>query len=97
MGTGANSDRNKALDDSKERAAGRRGRTGQANPEREAIRDNQQPATAKGKTSGAFGKGGKANPGADSESGNSMGTGGGGGGADPSSDIVDLPPSTKTH
>jgi hypothetical protein len=58
MGVGANSDKNKALNDRKERAAGRQE---DRSPEREEIADAQTPVPAKGKTGGAFGRDGKAN------------------------------------
>jgi hypothetical protein len=51
MGQSANNNRNANLDDKKKRAAGR----SQHDPAREAIKDNQSPLPAKGKTAGATG------------------------------------------
>jgi hypothetical protein len=60
MAAGANSDRNKALDDRKRRAAGRMADRG---PERQAIADFQGKSSSqtRGKIGGAFGRGNKAN------------------------------------
>ena len=90
MGAGANSSRNKALDEQKERAAGRQGDRG---PAQEAIMDagGVEPGKGKGQAGGAHGKDGMANR----KSGNTMGEGGGGGGGQPSSDIADVGASTK--
>ena len=82
MGVGANSDGNKSLNDRAERAAGRQKDRG---PAQEAIGD-AQGKPVKGKTGGAFGKGGRTPAG-----GGSGGLeGGGGGGASPNSSIVDV-------
>ena len=54
MGQQANSHRNVSLNDKKQRAAGRAGRTGQAAPGQEQIDDRVSPKFAKGKTGGAF-------------------------------------------
>ena len=90
MGAGANSSRNKALDEHKERAAGRQGDRG---PAQEAIMDagGVEPGKGKGQAGGAHGKDGQANR----KSGNTLGEGGGGGGGSPNSDIVDVGASTK--
>jgi len=53
MGQQANSHRNASLNDKKQRAAGRTGRTGQAAPGHQ-INDRVSPKFAKGKTGGAF-------------------------------------------
>ena len=78
MAAGANSDRNKALDDRKRRAAGR---TSDRGPERQAIADFQGKSSAqtRGTIAGASGKEGKAN-----RKSASVLEGGGGGGAAPS-------------
>jgi len=87
MGVGANSSRNKALNDRKRRAAGRQNT---ASPERKAILDAGGIAPAKGKAGGAFGKKGEANrPAAGSH------RGGGGGGASPNSDLIRVGRSSK--
>jgi hypothetical protein len=84
MGVGANSSKNKALNDKKERAAGRMKDRG---PERESIKDFQGATRpARGAAAGAFGKKSKANR----KQGNLLGEGGGGGGASPNSRIADL-------
>jgi hypothetical protein len=85
MGVGANSSGNKALNDRRERAAGRQGDRG---PAQEAIRDagGIEPGKGKGKAGGAFGKAGQANR----KSGNTLGEGGGGGGGATNSDIPDV-------
>ena len=57
MGQQANSGRHASLGEQNQRAAGRRGRTGQNAPGREQIRDSASPLPMKGKTSGAFGRG----------------------------------------
>jgi hypothetical protein len=90
MGAGANSNRNKSLDDHKERAAARQDDRG---PAQEAIEDagGVEPGKGKGQSGGAFGKEGQANR----HPGNALGEGGGGGGGSPNSDIVDVNPSTK--
>ena len=90
MGVGANSSGNKALNERRERAAGRQGDRG---PAQEAIQDagGIEPGKGKGKAGGAFGKAGQANR----KSGNTLGEGGGGGGGSPNSDLVDVNPSTK--
>lgn len=90
MAAGAHSNRNKALDENKERAAGRRGDRG---PAREAILDagGVVPGKGKGRAGGAHGKGGRANR----KSGNTLGEGGGGGGGQPSSDIPRVSASTR--
>jgi|SRR5688572_29708550 len=69
-----NSGRQADLDDRKRRAAGRQNTRG---PEREAIRDAHSELPAPGKTSGAFGKEGRANP----RGGQTAVVSGGGGGA----------------
>ena len=79
MGQMANSGRNASLDEQKQRAAGRRGRTGQASPERQQIKDPAAAEPAKGKTAGAFGRDGRANRRG------GVGTRGGGGGGGESS------------
>ena len=71
MGQAANSNRQAKLDEKKTRAAGRQG-----NARRMEIRDSAVEEFAKGKTSGAFGKQGKANPRGGSFT---RGAGGGGG------------------
>jgi len=59
MGQAANTGRNASLDQKKRRAAGRQ----KANaPEQQAIQDFQGPGIDKGKTGGAHGRAGKANP-----------------------------------
>ena len=90
MGAGANSNRNKALDDRKERAAGRQDDRG---PAQEAIEDAGGVEAGKGigQSGGSFGKKGQANR----EPGNTLGEGGGGGGGAPNSDLVDVNPGTK--
>jgi hypothetical protein len=72
MGQRANSNRNASLDDQKRRNAGRSGGGKSPNP----LRDDRAEQPAKGKTAGAFGKGGKANR----TAGGLEGGGGGGGG-----------------
>jgi len=57
MGQRADTKRNADLDEKKERAAGRGGRTGQSAPGRQEIRDAADPLPAKGKTGGANGSG----------------------------------------
>jgi hypothetical protein len=54
MGQQANSHRNASLNDKKQRAAGRAGRTGQSAPGQDQINDRVSPKFAKGKTGGAF-------------------------------------------
>ena len=71
MGQAANSNRQAELDEKKTRAAGRQG-----NARRMEIRDAGVEEFAKGKTSGAFGRQGKANPHTGSHT---RGAGGGGG------------------
>ena len=90
MGAGANSSRNKALNDRKERAAGRQEDRG---PAQEAIEDAGGVAPVKGKSraGGASGKEGQANR----KPGNSLGEGGGGGGAATTSDLQDVRPSSR--
>ena len=90
MGVGANSSGNKALNDRRERAAGRQEDRG---PAQEAIKDagGIEPGKGKGKAGGAFGKDGKANR----KSGNAIGEGGGGGGGATNSDIPDVSASAK--
>jgi hypothetical protein len=90
MGAGANSNRNKALDEHKERAAGRQDDRG---PAQEAIEDagGIAPGKGKGQAGGAYGKDGQANR----HPGNTLGEGGGGGGGSPSSDLADVNASTK--
>lgn len=78
MGQAANSNRQAKLDDKKSRAAGRMGRMGQHNPERESIRDALGVSSTRGKISGAFGKHGRANTHLTKPA--SSGSGGGGGG-----------------
>ena len=76
MGQAANNGGRQAkLDEKKTRAAGRTGRTGQNRRSEILDRASEQPA--KGKTAGAFGKGGTANP--RGRTGNTRGGGGGGG------------------
>ena len=77
MGQEADSRRNASLDEKKERAAGRMGRTGQNAPGRDAIAE--PPARSAG---GAFGADGKANR---EDTATSQGAGGGGGGPAPAS------------
>src|SRR4051812_11967533 len=92
MGVGANSNRNKSLNDRAERAAGRQKDRG---PMREAIRDAQGAegaAAPKGPAGGAFGKDGRANR---RRSGNPGGEGGGGGGAATGSDLADVKPAGR--
>jgi hypothetical protein len=72
MGQQADSNRKASLDDKKERAAGREERS----PQREAIKDFQQPLPAKGQTGGAHGREDEANP---PGGGFTQGAGGGGG------------------
>ncbi len=55
MGQMSDSGRNASLDEQKKGAAGRRGRTGQADPSRQQIKDPQNMEPAKGKTGGALG------------------------------------------
>ena len=62
MGQRADSNRNASLDDQKSRAAGRRGRTGQNKAGQGQIRDAAAAQPMKGKTGGAFGKAGTAEP-----------------------------------
>lgn len=90
MGAGANSSRNKALNDHKERAAGRQDDRG---PAQEAIEDagGVEPGKGKAQSGGAFGKEGQANR----QPGNTVGEGGGGGGGSPNSDIVDVNANAK--
>jgi hypothetical protein len=90
MGAGANSNRNKSLDDHKERAAGRQGDRG---PAQEAIADagGITPGKGKGQAGGAFGQEGQANR----KPGNPIGEGGGGGGGAPTSDLADVNPAKK--
>lgn len=90
MGAGANNSRNKALNDSRERAAGRQGDRG---PAQEAIQDagGIEPGKGKGQSGGSFGKDGKANR----HPGNVIGEGGGGGGATPTSDLMDVSASKR--
>jgi len=54
MGQQANSHRNASLNDKKQRAAGRTGRTGQSAPAQDRIDDRVSPKFAKGKTGAAF-------------------------------------------
>lgn len=54
MGQQANSHRHASLNDKKQRAAGRTGRTGQSAPGQEEINDRVSPKFTKGKTGGAF-------------------------------------------
>ena len=54
MGQQANSGRHASLNDKKQRAAGRTGRTGQSAPGQDQIDDRVSPNFAKGKTGGAF-------------------------------------------
>ena len=77
MGQESNSKRNASLDDKKQRAAGRHGRTGQNAPGRDAITGASAPAAG-----GAFGRDAKANR---EDSALSQGAGGGGGGPAPAS------------
>jgi hypothetical protein len=56
MGQESNSKRNASLDERKQRAAGRHGRTGQHAPGRDAITDASAPTAG-----GAFGRDAKAN------------------------------------
>ncbi len=79
MGQASDSGRNASLDEQKQRAAGRRGRTGQHDAAREQIQDaaTDQPAT--GEVAGAFGRDNKAN-----RKGGVGTQGGGGGGGEPS-------------
>jgi hypothetical protein len=79
MGQAANSNRNASLDNKKERAAGRSGRTG----ERSSVRKAVEEPPMKGATGGAFGADGKANR---MPAGFNRGGGGGGGTADPGRD-----------
>ena len=90
MGAGANSSRNKALNDRKERAAGRQDDRG---PAQEAIEDagGVEPGKGKGQSGGSFGKEGQANR----QPGNALGEGGGGGGGAPTSDLADVNRSSK--
>jgi hypothetical protein len=62
MGQNANSKHNAALDEKKVRAAGRASRTGQNKAGQGQIRDAGAPQPMKGKTGGAFGKAGTAQP-----------------------------------
>jgi hypothetical protein len=62
MGQKADNKRNAALDEKKVRAAGRASRTGQNKPGQGQIRDAAAPQPMKGKTGGAFGKTGRAEP-----------------------------------
>ena len=90
MAAGANSSRNKALNDRKERAAGRQGDRGAA---REAILDagGVEPGKGKGQAGGAHGRAGKTHR----RSGNALGEGGGGGGGAVNSDTARVGASTK--
>ena len=90
MGAGANSSRNKALNDRKERAAGRLEDRG---PTQEAIGDASgvEPGKGRGRSGGAFGTGRRLNR----NPGNPVGEGGGGGGAASSSDLQDVNRSSK--
>ena len=90
MGAGANSSRNKALNDRKERAAGRQEDRG---PVQEAIEDASgvTPGKGKGRSGGAFGTGGHLNR----NPGNPVGEGGGGGGAATTSDLQDVKRSSR--
>lgn len=74
MGQMADSGRNASLDEKKQRAAGRRGRTGQHDAAQEQIKDAATGDSGSRKTRGAFGGDGKA-----SRAGG-VGTRGGGGG-----------------
>jgi hypothetical protein len=57
MGQAAdNAGRNASLDEKKRRMAGRRGRTGQAAPGREEIREQADPNPLAGKVGGASGR-----------------------------------------
>ncbi len=83
MGQSADSGRNASLDEQKERAAGRRGRTGQHEEAKEQIKDTAaEPAAqpAEGATGGAFGRDNHAN-----RKGGVGTRGGGGGGGENSS------------
>jgi hypothetical protein len=72
MGQRANSNRNANLDEKKRRAAGRSTESKALNP----LRDDRLEPPAKGRTGGASGRSGKANP----RGGNlAAGNGGGGG------------------
>ena len=90
MGAGANSDRNNALNDRKERAAGRQEDRG---PAQEAVEDagGVEPGRGKGQSGGPSGKEGQAIR----QPGNPLGEGGGGGGGAPTSDLADVNPSLK--
>lgn len=97
MGAGANSSRNKALNEQKERAASRQEDRG---PAQEAILDagGVEPGKGKGQAGGAHGQGGQANL----HSGNTLGEGGGGGGGEggggddsPDSDLIDMNGNTE--
>jgi hypothetical protein len=57
MGQESNSRRNASLDEKKQRAAGRAGRTGQYAPGRDPAGDPLSAEWMKGKTGGAFGGG----------------------------------------
>jgi hypothetical protein len=74
MGQSRNSGRQAQLDEKKRRAAGRNQTQG---PDREAIRDAYSELPARGRTAGAFGKEGRANP----RGGQTAVVSGGGGGA----------------
>ena len=74
MGQASNSGRQAQLDDKKRRAARRQNTN---SPERNAIRNAHSEQPARGKTGGAFGKDGRANP----RGGTDAVLSGGGGGA----------------
>ncbi len=85
-----NSSRQAELDDKKRRGAGRQNTN---SPERTAIRDVHGAGPARGKTAGAFGKHGRANPRGGQTA---IVSGGGGGAAVPSKDApVDVPRSSR--